>query len=153
MGSNPAPELPFHTLYIDNSTSLESELNTVFKRKKNIVLVDGADKAEAVLKVYSENTQKDLSVINRGGSAKEYLLVLSVEVQLLKNGVSYGPPMDIVVRRTYAHSDSQVLGKVEEETLLWQDMRQDVAEQIIRRLSYLKPHLANTVPASEPESN
>lgn len=139
MGDNAGVSLPFESVYIENATSISSQVDTVFKRKKNVRVVDNADNADAILKIYGESTQKDLSVINRGGSAKEYLLVLSVQVQLLKDGVGYGKPLDIVVRRTYAHSDNQVLGKNEEEAMLWDDMRQDAAGQIIRRLPYLKP--------------
>ena len=36
----------------------------------------------------------------------------------------------------YANSD--VLGKAEEEQTIWSEMRTDAAEQIVRRLTFLK---------------
>ncbi len=140
MGGETLP-LPFNTLMIDNSTSLSASLDKVFLRDKRVTLVDAAGKADALLKVDSEYTQRDILVINRGGNVNEYLLVLAVRAQLFKNGVSYAEPMEVSVRRTYTYSDNQMLGKQEEEAVLWNDMRIEAAEQILRRLSYLRPNL------------
>lgn len=52
--------------------------------------------------------------------------------------------MEVSVRRSMNYSDSAVLGKEQEEGLLWADARRDAAEQIVRRLAYLK------VPAVSP---
>ncbi len=53
-------------------------------------------------------------------------------------GVPVEPDMNLTVRRYMNYSDSDVLGKEQEENLLWNDMRHDAAEQLVRRLSYLK---------------
>ncbi|UGA40454.1 LPS assembly lipoprotein LptE [Chromobacterium haemolyticum] len=46
--------------------------------------------------------------------------------------------MTVVVRRSMNYSDSAILGKEQEEALIWTDARRDAAEQIVRRLAYLK---------------
>jgi LPS-assembly lipoprotein len=55
--------------------------------------------------------------------------------------------MDLTVRRYMNYSDSDVLGKEQEENLLWNDMRHDAAEQLARRLSYLKRPAHKASPA------
>ena len=44
-----------------------------------------------------------------------------------------------MTRREFSYTDSQVLGKEQEEQLLFRDMREDAATQIVRRLAALKP--------------
>ena len=46
--------------------------------------------------------------------------------------------MSVSVRRILDYSDNEILGKQEEEETLWAEMRQDAAEQIVRRLTFLK---------------
>ncbi|WP_434779352.1 LPS assembly lipoprotein LptE [Neisseria sp. Ec49-e6-T10] len=138
LGSN-LPPFPFQSVLLEDSTSLAASLRTVIKREPRITLVENAKEAEAVLKVSDEQTQKDILMINRGGNVNEYLLTLRVKAQLLTKGVPYGEPMDVFVRRTYTYSDNQVLGKAEEEQMLWQDMRSEAADQIMRRLAHLRP--------------
>lgn len=135
----PLTPLPFESLYIDNSTSLGPELNTVFRRDERITLTSNANAADAVLKVYGEQSQKDILTINSAGNINEYLLTYRVEAQVLEKGVLIGQPMTILIRRTLGYSDSSILGKQDEESLLWRDMRNEAAEQILRRLSFLTP--------------
>ena len=58
--------------------------------------------------------------------------------QASRNGEPLGEPMEIVVRRPMEYADSEILGKGEEEAMIWQDMRRDAAQQIVRRLGFLK---------------
>ena len=64
--------------------------------------------------------------------------MLTVEAQVLKHGEPVGRPMTVFVRRILDYSDNEILGKQEEEETLWAEMRQDAAEQIVRRLTFLK---------------
>lgn len=144
---NESKPLPFHTVYIESEGALQESLNIVFGRDNRVKLSENAALADAVLKVNGENIQKDILVINRGGNVNEYLLVLSTQAVLLKKGVQY-PPLTITVRRTYSYSDNQILGKQNEEQVIMTDMRNEAAEQILRRLSYLTPLPENST--SEP---
>ena len=41
--------------------------------------------------------------------------------------------------REYTFDDSQVLGKEQEETLLYKDMQNDLLQQLMRRLAAVSP--------------
>ena len=142
--------LPFHTVFIESEGALQESLNIVFDRDSRIELSENVALADAVLKVDGEKVQKDILVINRGGNVNEYLLVLTTRAVLLKKGVQY-PPLTITVRRTYSYSDNQILGKQNEEQVILTDMRNEAAEQILRRLSYLSPLPENSVSESSDE--
>lgn len=142
----PLAPLPFESLYIDNSTSLGGDLNTVLRRDQRITLASSPNAAQAVLKVYGEQTHKDILTINSAGNINEYLLTFRVEAQVLEKGVLIGEPMTILIHRTLGYSDSAILGKQDEESLLWRDMRNEAAEQIARRLSFLTPFVEPSNP-------
>lgn len=48
-------------------------------------------------------------------------------------------PVQVEVFRDITYADSAVLAKTQEEDLLWRDMESDLVQQILRRLSAMKP--------------
>lgn len=95
--------------------------------------------AQATVAVNSIETQKDVLTITRAANINEYLLLLRVQAQAAaKDGKPLGEPMLVEVRRTMYYADSEMLGKAEEEAIIWQEMRKDAADQIIRRLAFLR---------------
>ncbi|UTH76191.1 LPS assembly lipoprotein LptE [Chromobacterium sp. IIBBL 290-4] len=141
----PIKPLPFATLYLEAGGKLiEPDLRTVLARQPKLTLMDSSKDAQAVLTLEAENQSKDILTINTGGRISEYQLTYSAQVRVSIGGVPIDPPMMVTVRRSMNYSDNQVLGKQQEEDLLWADARRDAAEQIVRRLAYLK------APAAEP---
>ncbi len=136
--------LPFVTVHVGGEGTLIGPLNQVLKRNERVQVV-AADAAEASLQVVSEDSKREVQTINRGGSVNEYLYRFTATVQLYKNGAPFGEPMNVTVRRSMDYNDSAVLGKEDEEGQLWQEMRMDAAEQLVRRLAYLKPASAKPV--------
>jgi LPS-assembly lipoprotein len=49
------------------------------------------------------------------------------------------PPNEISLSRDITFDDSNILAKDLEEGLLWRDMNNDLVNQIMRRLSIIKP--------------
>jgi LPS-assembly lipoprotein len=47
----------------------------------------------------------------------------------------------MVQRRDYSYSDTAILAKEQEETMLYKSMRDDMVQQIVRRLSRAKPQI------------
>lgn len=135
--------LPFTTVHVSGDGTLVSPLTQVLKRNDAIQVV-AAGQAEASLQVLNESGKREVLTINRGGSVNEYLYRFTATAQLYKNGAPYGEPMSVSVRRTMDYTDSAVLGKEEEENQLWQEMRMDAAEQLVRRLGYIKPEASKT---------
>lgn len=144
--SGPARPLPFTALFVSlENVTLGDALLTTLRRDERVQLWPQAKGAEAVLRVYGEASARDILTINRGGKVNEYQLTYRVSAELLKNGERYGAPMTIVVRREMGYSDKEILGKEQEEAMLWNDMRRDAAEQIVTRLSLLTPDMPQPV--------
>nr|MBP6727589.1 hypothetical protein [Thauera sp.] len=71
---------------------------------------------------------------------REYQLTQTLRFQLLdKTGKALIAPTSISAAREYTFDDSQVLGKEQEETLLYRDMQNDLLQQLMRRLAAAAP--------------
>lgn len=141
--------LPFSTLYLSGGGNIAGDLRTQLKIDPRIRLVDRPQDADAVLTVSPGQTRKDILTINSAGQINQYLLIMRFDARLTVHGKDYTPEMQVRVRRTLNYTNSEILGKDQEEQLLWNDMRQDAADQIVRRLSYLKPATESSEPAAE----
>jgi LPS-assembly lipoprotein len=66
------------------------------------------------------------------------------------------PATEIQLQRVLPYDDTLVLAKAQEEQMLYDDMRSDAAQQVLRRLAYArppKPHADSPQPADpQPES-
>lgn len=100
---------------------------------------------EAEIRVLGMDTKKDIYTITRAAKLNEYLLSMRVTAQAYRHGNAWGEPITVEVRRTLHYADSMVLGKDEEEQTIWREMRQDAAEQIVRRLAFLPDYASTTV--------
>lgn len=115
--------------------ALQNALTNTLRRQPGVQIRD--NDAEVVVKVLNVDQRKTESAVNLSGSTSEYLLDLNVSVQVYRNGQPLGDTMLVNVQRHMDYADSMVLGKQEEEQTIWREMRQDAAEQIVRRLNYL----------------
>ena len=129
-GSDPAlnPPLPYQTWAVQGR-ELQQNIETELLRRH--AKLDSAF-ADAIVKV------TDIQTLNLSGTVTEYRLELKVAAQAWRGEKALGEPMMITVYRTLDYSDSEILGKQEEEAQLWADMRVDAARQLVRRLGYLK---------------
>ena len=131
-------QLPFASVYLAGGDgSIKPYLRTALKRQPHVLVTVSAKDAEAMLTIAEEKVSKDILTINTVGKVNEYQLIYRVTARLSQRGVAWGPDMTVIVRRTLGYSDSAILGKEQEESLLWNDMRRDAAEQMVTRLSYL----------------
>jgi hypothetical protein len=135
-GSDPAlnPPLPYQTWAVQGR-ELQQNIETELLRRH--AKLDSAF-ADAIVKVTDIQTNKNIQTLNLSGTVTEYRLELKVAAQAWRGEKALGEPMMITVYRTLDYSDSEILGKQEEEAQLWADMRVDAARQLVRRLGYLK---------------
>ena len=119
-----------------------------FRFRPDVTLSSTAGEADAILTVTEERSSKEVLTINRSGKVNDYELSYRATARLTVRGEAYGNPMTILARRELSYVNNQVLGKEQEEQLLYRDMQQDAAGQIVRRLSVLKP--AAATPAAAP---
>ncbi len=135
--------MPFNTLYLDAAnpaTPFIKELRRALESNK-VKLVDTAGQADVVLNIVFETPDKQILSLNSSGRVNEFQLFYRVSVRAydLKRQ-DWIPAEEFVMHRDYRYDNNNVLAMEAEETLLYQSMRSDMVQQIVRRLSRAKPY-------------
>ena len=141
-GAHGSYNMPFHSLYLtfsDNSP-LGTELKRNLRATDQVVIADKATDAEAQFVVLGEARNKSILSLNSLGRVREYLLsyTLTFTVRDAKGAVLLAPT-EITLHRNMSFDETQVLAKQAEEALLYRDMQGDLVQQIMRRLTSIKP--------------
>ncbi|OGS90099.1 MAG: hypothetical protein A2061_09675 [Gallionellales bacterium GWA2_59_43] len=136
--------MPFSTLYIDAAapnTPFIAELRRNLEFN-NVKLVHTAEQADLVLNIVFEIPEKQILSLAGSGRVSEYQLRYRVSLRAYdKQRQDWIPAEEMVQRRDYSYSDAAILAKEAEEALLYKSMRDDMVQQILRRLSRAKPQL------------
>lgn len=146
-GSNGSFMLPFATIYIGlpDSSPLAIGLKRYIRAIGSTEVVNTRDGADAVLEVLSDpemNRTKTILSLNTSGRVQEYQLGYSINFRVVdKAGNQLLAPTTISLVRPITFDDKQVLAKETEEAALYRDMRNDLVQQIMRRLAAIKPVL------------
>ena len=146
-GSNGSFMLPFATMYIGlpETSPLAIGLKRYIRAIRSTEVVGTKDGADAVLEVLSDperNRTKTILSLNKNGRVQEYQLGYSINFRVLdKAGNQLLAPTTISLVRPITFDESQVLAKETEEAALYRDMRNDLVQQIMRRLAAIKPVL------------
>ena len=130
--------LDFETVHINvpEQTEFGAQLRRLIATTGTTRLEEDAAKAEARLQVLSNDRGREILSLTGAGNVREYQLVQSLRFQLLdRAGKALIPPTSLSARREYTFDDSQVLGKEQEEALLYRDMQNDLVQQLMRRLA------------------
>ncbi len=134
--------MPFDTLYLDAAnpgTPFIADLRRNLQANK-VKLVNTAEQADVVLNIAFEAPEKQILTLGGSGRVNEFQLRYRVSLRAydLKQQ-DWIPAEEIMLRRDYSYDDTKILAKEAEETLLYQSMRSDMVQQIMRRLSRAKP--------------
>lgn len=146
-GSNGSFMLPFATMYIGlpDTSPLAIDLKRYIRAIGSTEVVDTKDGADAVLEVLSDperNRTKTILSLNSNGRVSEYQLGYAITFRVVdKAGNQLLAPTSISLTRPITFNESQVLAKETEEAALYRDMRNDLVQQIMRRLAAIKPVL------------
>ncbi len=130
--------LPYQSLHISlpANSPLGADLRRQIRANQPDLLVDDPKKAEAVFQQVGEKRERIIAAMNAEGRAREYQLRLRYSFRLVDGkGTPLTPVNEIVLAREITYDDNQVLAKNQEEEFLWQSMQQDLAQQILRRLT------------------
>jgi LPS-assembly lipoprotein len=134
--------MPFQSIYL-----IAPNLNSPFvnELRRNLVankvaLANAAEQSDVVLNIASENTEKQVLSLGGDGRVNEYRLIYRVSLRAYnQQQQEWIPAEEMSLRRDFSYDDTQILAKEAEETLLYQSMRTDMVQQIVRRLSRAKP--------------
>jgi LPS-assembly lipoprotein len=134
--------LPYKTMHIALPETAEVRiwLERYINAAGSTEIVEEASQADATFQQLSDGRQKTILSVNAQGRVREYRLQLNYTFRVVnKKGQVLIPPNEINLTRDITFDDSNVLAKDLEEGLLWRDMNNDLVNQIMRRLSIIKP--------------
>jgi LPS-assembly lipoprotein len=135
----------FKTLYTNFSatTPLGVELRRNLLGTRRIDLLTNPQQmlqADAILDILSETRQQVPVSVSATGQVRELQLRLQVKFRLhTPQGVELIEPVSLAQQRDLSFTDTAALSKEIEQGILYRDMQTDIVQQIMRRLSAVKP--------------
>ncbi|WP_025915773.1 LPS assembly lipoprotein LptE [Herminiimonas sp. CN] len=134
--------LPFKTIYLGfaDTSTLGNSLKRNIRGAGSTVIVTDARDAEGILDVLSETREKSVLSLNNQGRVREYTLAYAFRFRVRdgKNNELLAPT-EIRLTRDMNYDDTQTLAKEGEEAMLYRDMQNDLVQQILRRMSAIRP--------------
>lgn len=131
-------ELPFSSVAVSGDSALARQLRQQLEHLAGTRLSTSSQGAEATILILSENVEKRISALTRGGKVAEYQLRYTVGFSVNNSsGEELQAPAQVEVRRDFPYDDQQTLSKEYEEKKLMDDMREQAVETILRRVSAL----------------
>ncbi|MFM6992413.1 MAG: LPS assembly lipoprotein LptE [Rhodoferax sp.] len=98
----------------------------------------GEPAAQVTLELLLEQREKTVVGINAAGQVREFQLRIRARFRLrTAEGKELIPESEILQQRDISFYESAVLAKEVEEGLLYRDMQNDIAQQMLRRLAAL----------------
>ena len=135
--------LPFESLHVSGPLVFANQIARSVRARSQTRVVANPKEAQATLTILSELRDRLILSLSAAGRVRELTLLYRVTYRLTDaKGVEYFPASEIALRRDVTYSDADVLGKEQEEALLYRDMQNDAVQQIVRRLQAAKPDLA-----------
>ncbi|NTV69961.1 MAG: hypothetical protein HGA71_07435 [Azonexaceae bacterium] len=134
--------LPYKTMYIalPDTADVNIWLQRYIKASGSTEIVEDAKTADAIFQQLSDNRLKTILSVNAQGRVREYRLQLTYTFRVVnQKGQVLVPSNEVALTRDISYDDSNILAKDLEEGLLWRDMTNDLVNQIMRRLSIIKP--------------
>jgi len=109
-------------------------MKNALRTQTDVQLEDTGD--APLLALFGERSDSQVLSVSSTGKADEYLLKYEVSFRLTgKDGKALAESQTVRVRRDHAFDRLNVLAKEREEQELRREMRRDVVQQILRRLS------------------
>lgn len=137
--SGKLPYESFHVALPDNA-EVGVWLKRYIRSMHSTKLVDLPEQADAIFQQLYDNREKAVLSVNSVGQVREYRLKMTYGFRIVDaKGKTLVPPNEIELTRDMTYDASTVLAKDQEEALLWRDISNDLVNQILRRLSIVKP--------------
>jgi LPS-assembly lipoprotein len=131
-------EMPFESLYVaaPDYSSFGAQFKRYVGSGGKTRLASRPEDAQAVLEILSETREKQILSLTAAGTVAEYLLRYRVSFRLRDSGNrDWIPPSEIALQRDLTYDDDVALAKENEEQFLYEDMKNDAIDQLLRRLA------------------
>ena len=127
--------LPFETMYVSGSPGFRTLLTRAVRAGSNTRIVDNQKEAQVTVQVVGEQNDRVILSLSGSGRVREIQLRYRISYRLTDNDSrEILPTTEVQLKRDLTYSDTDVLGKEQEEQLLIRDMRNDAVQQVVRRL-------------------
>ena len=127
--------LPFETMYVSGSAGFRTLLTRAVRAGSNTRIVDNQKEAQVTVQVVGEQNDRVILSLSGSGRVREIQLRYRISYRLTDNDSrEILPTTEVQLKRDLTYSDTDVLGKEQEEQLLIRDMRNDAVQQVVRRL-------------------
>ncbi len=127
--------LPFTSMYISGSPVFATQLARAVRAGSKTKIVDNPKEAEVTLQVVTEARERAILSLSATGRVREIQIRYRVVFRVTdKSGKEYLAANEVLLKRDLIYNDSDVLGKEQEEALLYRDMQSDAIQQVVRRL-------------------
>ncbi|MBK7646849.1 MAG: hypothetical protein IPJ12_06745 [Betaproteobacteria bacterium] len=139
--------LPYKTMHIalPDTADVNIWLQRYINASGSTEIVTDPKAAEAIFQQLGDSRQKTILSVNAQGRVREFRLQLNYTFRVVnQQGQVLVAPNEINLSRDISFDDSNILAKDLEENLLWRDMNSDLVNQIMRRLSIIKPKNPDT---------
>ncbi|MCM1511569.1 MAG: LPS assembly lipoprotein LptE [Oxalobacter formigenes] len=128
--------LPFKTLYINlpANTYFAAILRRQIESAGATVMAE-PKQAEASLIVLANTKTRETLSLSTAGRVREYALFYTFRFQVTdRQNQLLLAPAEIRLRRTLTYSESQAYAKEKEEEMLYENMENDVIQQVVQRM-------------------
>jgi LPS-assembly lipoprotein len=127
------------SLYIDNQSQgnvTATELGRLLKAN-NVALAESSENAQYTIRLTNEREQRRTVSVTSGGESSEYELTYEVDYSIANSeGILVVPGATAQVIRSYSYDRDNVIAKGQEEQLIRDEMRPQLASQILNRLRF-----------------
>jgi LPS-assembly lipoprotein len=108
-------------------------------RASGVEVLEQPGNAQVVLSILSQGEEREMSAFSTTGRPREYVLRLRTRFRIADAaGRNLAPDDEIILRRRLTASDALGTFNAEEDALLFRDMRVDLVQQLMRRLTAVK---------------
>lgn len=105
----------------------------------NVIVVSGPTADSAYIKISEADFGREVRTIDERGKSTGYVLILRASYEVLDStGKQLVKPSITTARRDYNFDQEQLLSATREEELLRDEMREDVAQGILRKMSRIR---------------
>jgi LPS-assembly lipoprotein len=136
-----APEFAFKSIAVAGTSAFSNYLRRQLRAAGTVEVLpaDQADKADAVLQILGENRNNVVLSTTPDGQVRELQLILTLRFRVQgRGGKELLAPTEIQQSRDITYNETAALAKEGEAELLYRDMQNDIAQQVLRRLAAIK---------------
>jgi LPS-assembly lipoprotein len=137
-----AYNLPYESLFISlpEASVIGAGLKRQIRAGGGTRLVDTMEEAQGTFLQVSEVRERQILSLSSAGRVREVRLRFRYAYRVVDaKGRELVSTTGVELTRDISYDDSAVLAKEQEEQLLWRDMETDLVQQLLRRLSAVKP--------------